>query len=480
MSYFLNRTVLGGTLWRKLGISALVALLIIGPNTIVLSQTSDDNYSSPLVKVLERIEEVFEVTIKTKPELVADLILSYGEWRIDPTNIESSLIHVLAPFDLTFHQVGPEEYEVRKYEYARNSVYFGSNQLKRLSGVYDDSNSWEERKSLLKACFLETLDFPRLLENPIINSYKSNFRSYKGYTVENIAIEIFPGVFSTGSIYKPSRTKKKSHPVILSPNGHFGNGRYGKDQQIRNAKLASMGALVVSYDLFAWGESLLQYQPEDHRTSIAAKMQLIQGIKWLDYLLSLPESNQEKVGVTGGSGGGSQTLMLTALDDRIKVTAPVVMVSSHFSGGCPCESGLPFHLCGQRTNNAEIAAMAAPKPQLIVSDGKDWTRTVPDLELPFIQRTYGFYNADSLLFNAHFEAEGHDYGLSKRSAVYKFMARFLELDLGSKVQESGFYDESFIKVEDEKMLKVFGEQGEKLPKHAVKNIEALSRILNEE
>ncbi|WPR77451.1 acetylxylan esterase [Algoriphagus sp. NG3] len=480
MSRILDRSFFGVGVYGRLGAGVLAVLFIICSKTAAFSQTSDTNYSVSLTHVLGRIEEVFSVGITAKPALVQDHILSYGEWRIDPSNLEISLTQVLAPFDLTFHQIGEKEYEVRKYEYARNSVYFGSNQLKWLTASYGDMSGWEERKASLKACFLETLDFPNIMENPILTIHKSNFRKYRGYTVENISIEIFPGVFSTGSIYRPTKSKKKNHPVILSPNGHFANGRYGKDQQIRNAKLASMGAVVVSYDLFAWGESLLQYQPEDHRTRIAAKMQLIQGIKWLDYLLSLPDADKEKVAVTGGSGGGSQTLMLTAIDNRIKVSAPVVMVSSHFSGGCPCESGLPFHLCGLRTNNAEIAAMAAPKPQLIVSDGKDWTSSVPALELPFILRTYGFYQADSLLTNAHFAEEGHDYGYSKRVVVYDFMAKYLDLDLGLKGQGDGSYDESFITPEDEDMLKVFGKDGEKLPKHAVMDLEELSRILNDD
>ncbi|MCH7408072.1 acetylxylan esterase [Belliella sp. DSM 111904] len=457
----------------------VAVILLISIHKMSRAQTADDAYKIPLVNVLGQIETLFSVSITFKPELVSGIIVPYGEWKIDPTNLEYSLIHILAPFDLTFHQIDLRKYEVRKYEYARNSIYYGKNQLNRLSSAYQNQSDWEERKALLKACFLETLGFPQILHNPILSVFKSDFRKYKRYSVENVALEIFPGVYTTGSIYRPIGTKKKNHPAILSPNGHFANGRYGNDQQIRNAMLASMGAIVVSYDLFAWGESLLQFHEDDHRTSTAAKMQLIHGVKWLDYLLNLPEADSERVAVTGGSGGGSQTLMLTAIDDRIKVSAPVVMVSSHFSGGCPCESGLPYHLCGQRTNNAEVSAMAAPKPQLIVSDGKDWTRTVPNLEFPFIQRIYGFYDADSLAVNAHFENEGHDYGVSKRGAVYTFMAEFLELDQKKHLQGNGSFDESFITIEEEDKMKVFGVEGEKLPKHAIHGLDALVEILME-
>nr|GFC29982.1 hypothetical protein [Tanacetum cinerariifolium] len=107
-------------------------------------------------------------------------------------------------------------------------------------------------------------------------------------------------------------------PVIISPDGHFGDGRYRADAQLRCATLARMGAMVYSYDLFAWGESLLQFKGEDHRRSLAMTVQALNGERALDYLLSLKDADKTRVAITGGSGGGSQTMLLTALDDRIK------------------------------------------------------------------------------------------------------------------------------------------------------------------
>lgn len=241
-------------------------------------------------------------------------------------------------------------------------------------------------------------------------------RVMDGYTVENVALETLPGLFVTGSLYRPVRAEEKL-PVILSPNGHFDGGRYRADQQFRMATLARMGAIVFSYDLFGWGESQLQFSSEYHRTPLAMIVQILNGMRILDYLIGLEEADPVRVGITGGSGGGSQTMLLTALDDRIDVTVPVVMLSSYFNGGCPCEIGWPVHVCGGGTNNVEIASMAAPRPQLVISDGNDWTAHAPEVALPYLERIYGYYDRESLIKNVHLPEEGHDYGFSKRVAI---------------------------------------------------------------
>jgi sugar phosphate isomerase/epimerase len=186
------------------------------------------------------------------------------------------------------------------------------------------------------------------------------------------------------------------------------------------------------------------------------------------------------VGITGGSGGGSHTVLMTALDDRIKVSAPVVSLSSYFYGGCPCESGMDIHSCGGRTDNVEIAAMAAPRPQLIVSDGGDWTDKMPEHDFPYLQKMYSWYNKKENVINVHLPDEKHDFGINKRIAVYEFMAKHLGLNLKAVQDANGKIDESKITIEPEMSLYVFGENGERLPAHAVKGFENLERVFSEE
>ncbi len=456
----------------------IAASLLLLALTAMKAQTSDNNYKVPITETIKSIESIFNVSINDKDGLLKGKELDYATWRIRPDNIEISLTAILAPFDLNYFKENDSVYRIRKYEYARNSAAVGKARLEYLANLYPDLPAWEKRKAELKQCIISSIGLDKAPEMPKSKPFLTPKRKFGNYTVENIGLEILPGVFATGSIYKPYPLKGRV-PVIITPNGHFGEGRYRKDEQLRCAILAKMGAVVVNFDLFGWGESALQFDSTLHRQSIAQTIQVLSAERLLDYLSGQKYTDMNRVGVTGGSGGGSMTMFLAAIDDRITVSVPVVMTSSHFSGGCPCESGRGLHLCGNGTNNAEIAAMAAPKPQLIVSDGGDWTVTVPELEFPFIQKTYAMYGKKDLVENAHFPKEGHNYGESKRMAMYPFMAKYLGLDLNKVKNKEGQIDESTCVIEPTEKMLVFGSNGEKLPENALKDINQLYALFGE-
>lgn len=434
------------------------------------AQTSDDQFRQPLQQVLTEVQERYGITIRYTDDLVRDKWVTYAGWRYKP-DVKKTLAGILASQDLEFSKEGDKKYKLQAFRYHLKTVDEGREQLSYLSTLYNNAQSWDARKAALRNCILSSLRLTTLPAKPASAPIVSSVRKFKGYTVQNVAIETLPGLYVSGSLYRPAKSKGKIS-VVLNPDGHFSKGRYREDAQYRCAALAKMGAMAFSYDLFGWdGESLLQVSSKDHRRSLVQSIQTLHAIRILDYLLSLKDADSTRVAITGASGGGSQSMLLAAIDDRIKLNVPVAMLSSYHSGGCPCESGMGVHLCGGGTNNAEIAAMIAPKPMLIVSDGKDWTQHVPQNELPFVKNIYGFYGKADNVQNVHLAAEGHDYGRSKRAAMYEFVAGHFGLNLAVIKNKGAALDESTVIIEPEAALKVFGANGEALPAHAVKGYE---------
>lgn len=371
----------------------------------------------------------------------------------------------------------------------------GKAELNKLESMYSSKKEWEERKQILRENMLKGMNLLPLPKRTPLNAAISSKRIMDGYSVENVYFESIPGYYVCGNLYRPLDDSGK-HPAILCPHGHFSGdslgacGRFRPDQQKRCATFARMGAVVFSYSMFGWGESIGQLDstaiietPESkkidrsHETPLALTMQTWNSMRVIDFLEILQDVDQTKIAITAASGGGTQSFLLAALDDRVSVSIPVVMVSCYFQDLCVCEKVMPIYQSSKQIlNMAEFAAMIAPKPMLLISDGYDWTKNTPKVEYPFIKRTYSFYNAENNVENVHFPNGLHDYGFVKRVTVYSFLAKHLGLNLQAVTDKNGNIDESKSKLESAATMLTFSSKIP-FPANALKGKDAIEQEL---
>ena len=273
-----------------------------------------------------------------------------------------------------------------------------------------------------------------------------------GYTIEKVALETFPGFTLGGNLYRPVG-KAGRLPAVLCPHGHWPEGRTHPDVQARCVRWAKLGAVVFLYDMVgyndskAFGHAFLNDRLRRWGLSLAT-LQTWNSVRALDWLTTLADVDPARVGCTGESGGGTQTFLLAAIDDRVKVAAPVVMVSDTFQGGCVCENAAGLRL---GTDNVEFAALAAPRPLKLVGASGDWTAKTMTNAYPTLRDVYALYGTTDRISANVFDFP-HNYNQTTRNAVYAFMGRWLlGVDDPSSTAEG---DQSVEPADD---LRAFGE-----------------------
>ncbi len=300
------------------------------------------------------------------------------------------------------------------------------------------------------------------------------------YTVEKVCFESAPGFFVTGNLYRP-KGKTGKVPGVLCPHGHWNNGRFmdaGLDDvrrdiaqgaerfeeggrsplQARCVTLARMGCVVFHYDMIGYADStqipqalahgfskqrpemnspenwgLFSPQAEEHLQSVMG-LQTWDSIRVLDFLLSLPDVDPDRIAVTGASGGGTQTFILGAIDPRVKVAFPAVMVSTAMQGGCTCENACDLRV---DTGNVEFAALFAPKP-LGMTCANDWTVEMATKGFPQLKELFTLLGApDNVMLKSAVQF-GHNYNYVSRAAMYSWMNRQLKLGLPEPIVEQDY------------------------------------------
>jgi len=327
---------------------------------------------------------------------------------------------------------------------------------------YADTAEWEARaRELRDQVRVAAGLLPEPERTPLNAVIHGKIERY-GYTIEKVSFASMPGHYVSGNLYRPTGLTGKL-PAVLCPHGHWANGReyeatedeakkqieIGAEKtmegarfplQARCAMLARMGCVVFFYDMVGYADST----PIPHRTGFTdfeavLRLQSFMGLQsWnsirvMDFVSSLPNVDPKRIACTGASGGGTQTIMLSVLDDRLAVSFPAVMVSEEMQGGCICENS-PLLRVG--TNNAELIACFAPKP-LGMTSADDWTAQIETLGYPQIHEIYKLYGAADKVAAWH-RSFPHNYNQVSRELMYNWMNKFLKLGQPEPVTEKPF------------------------------------------
>ena len=357
--------------------------------------------------------------------------------------------------------------------------------LKDLNGYFpfhppESLDQWKPRREYVRRQILVATGLWPMPTKTPLNPVIHGKIEGDGYTVEKVYFESAPGFFVTGNLYRPTSIQGKV-PAVMFAHGHRKDARLditpesklrgqiadGAERferagrstyQSQCRQLALMGCVVWQWDMLGdsdsiqlsrelvhrfakqrpemnttehWG--LFSPQAESHCQNVMG-LQTLNAVRGLDFLLSLPEVDPQRVAVTGASGGGTQTMVLAAIDDRIKLSFPVVMVSTAMQGGCTCENA---SLLRVDTGNVEFAALSAPRPQGMNS-ADDWTKEMATKGFPELQQIYAAYGKQGNVYLKRGEHFPHNYNSVTRSAFYTFLNQHFNLGSQAPVIEQDF------------------------------------------
>jgi len=311
----------------------------------------------------------------------------------------------------------------------RNAAAAGANTHVTMR-TYATLEEWQTRRVELRRQILVAAGLYPLPVRTPLNPRRFSRVRHDGYSVERVLLETLPGYYLGANLYLPAGAVRHA-PAVLIPHGHWKHGRVEDNPSYSvprlAANLARQGLVAFAWDMVGYNDTR---QTRHEFGSTGAEelwdygplgLQLWNSIRALDFVQSLAEVDPARIAVTGASGGATQTMLLSAIDDRVTVSAPVAMISAYFQGDCSCENAPGLRV---GTNNLEIAALMAPRPMLLVSATGDWTRHVPAEEFPEIQKIYALYGKAANVQSAQIHAR-HNYNGASRSAVYRFLQQYL-------------------------------------------------------
>jgi dienelactone hydrolase len=350
--------------------------------------------------------------------------------------------------------------DARNLDSPNTDTHFKARSFKTLA-------EWEAHKAHLRGQILSAAGLMPLFPKNDLHPQIFGRIEKADYSIEKVLLETLPGYYLGGNLYRPRRAAPADgFPVVLAPHGHWDYGRLEHTTiasvPARAISLARQGYVVLAYDMVGYNDTL--QTPHDFGDKPVEQLwgfgplglQLWNSIRAVDFLEALPGVNRRKIGVTGASGGATQTMMIQAVDDRIQFSAPANMVSFIMQGGSLCENAPNLRV---GTNNVEIASMMAPRPMFMAAATEDWTRHMMEEEFPAVRAVYDLYgkrdNVDALLLQAP-----HNYNKANREAMYAFFGKHV---LGNP-DASQFVERS---IHVEKLQDMLVLQNRKLPDNAI-------------
>ena len=265
--------------------------------------------------------------------------------------------------------------------------------------------------------------------------------SGNGYRMRKLRFEIVPGFQSTGILYEPENLEGKV-PAILNVNGHeYLQGKAVEYKQKRCINFAKRGILSLSLEWLNCGE--LSHAENDHQ--FAAHLDLVgaNGVglfylamrRGLDYLYGHPNVDRNRLGMTGLSGGGWQTIVMSSLDERVMAAVPVAGYSSLVSviehpGGEDIEQ-IPTDFF-VRADYSHLTAMRAPRPTLLIYNAEDDCCFRAPLVKPYIldqvRPFFRLFDAeDAFEWHENTDPGTHNYQLDNRLQAYRFFSKHFHL-----------------------------------------------------
>lgn len=294
---------------------------------------------------------------------------------------------------------------------------------------------WEKRRAFIRNQVLLSCGLNPMPPKTPLRARVTDRIERDGYTIEKVSLQTHPGFYLAGNLYRP-RAKPgghvaAKHPGVLVAHGHWRDGRMANTPEgsipARAITFARQGYVAFTYDMVGYNDT----RQIDHKFANDREhwlwgislmgLQTWNSIRALDFLTSLPDVDTTRLAITGESGGGTQTMMLGAIEERLAAVGPCVMVSHTMQGGCLCENAPGLRIA---FSNVELAAAAAPRAQIMVGASGDWTSTMMTMEGPSVERIYRLYGAPERLRYVLFNYN-HNINKTSREAVYSFFGEQL-------------------------------------------------------